>query len=423
MARLDLARLLRGSTGKVADDLLGLLPGGGRIESGGKTLRDRTAGPGQEGARYPIVVAGAEIGAVVGAEGADRIARALGHLYEREQEKLALANETLGRYKELTVLYDLGDALARVLEVEDVGRLVVEQTHRLLRAAHAGLHLLDPRAGLLEDVSGGPAVPLGDGVEARVVRTGQAELLEEGGRSILCAPLRTGDAVFGLLRAASGPDVSWTAGELKLVTALAGSAASAIRHAMLHREQLRQQALRGRIERFVSPLLAESTLSAETAWPVPVLVCDLGEVSRSADAALGTAALVEVLAGALVATLDELLARGATVNTVQGDMLVAVFASETELHAGAAAATAAARALARRVAGSQGLGAPGIGLSAAPDAVSLLQAIGIAASLQAAAGGRILADTGIARALDPAELTSGTPVRVRDDVLAHEVRA
>lgn len=89
------------------------------------------------------------------------------------------------------------------------------------------------------------------GVEGRVLRTGRAELVEDarttdvgnvepGVCALMCAPLRTGETPFGILRVTSRERAAWTAGHLKLVTSLAANAGAAISRAMLHGERLRQ---------------------------------------------------------------------------------------------------------------------------------------------------------------------------------------
>lgn len=419
MTRLDLGRLLRGPHRRAVEDVAALLPSPPCLEDerGRAVIGER-----REGERHAIVVGDREIGAVWGAGGAT-LARLVAHLYEREQEKLALANETLGRYKELTVLYDLTDALSRVLEVREIARMVVEEAHRFLRAGEAVLFLVDPRHEKLDPIGAAGesrssgALPIDEGLEGRVVRTGQAEIVEEARmpgedapRSQLCAPLRSGESVFGILRVTSAANARWTAGELKLVTSLAGSAASAISHAVLHQEQLRKQALRSRIERFVGPTFVEHALegrsdSARSA--LAVLFCDLAEVVSGVDADLRPEEVLDTMGAAMCVALDALLAHGATVNTTNGEMLVALFPHDDGFDAAARAATDAALALARaldRRGGGPLVHPPGIGVvgaeaASAEEHEAVVRSIGLAATLQAAADGRVLIDERVADAV------------------------
>lgn len=423
--RLTLARLLRGAHRGAIEDVATLLPSGVRIEdtAGHALLSFGELDP--EPQAFPIAIGSHVLGLVLGGAGSDRVARLVQHLYEREEEKLALAQETLGRYKELTVLYDLGESLSRVLDVSEIATRIVREAQRFLQASEATLYLvaasrteLDPIATAgeqpSEEASPRRLTLEGDALEARVVRSGQAELVEDARRdettlcSLLCAPLRSGDEVFGILRVASGPHTRWTAGELKLVTSLAGSSASAISHAMLHREQLHKQALRSRIDRFVSPTFVEEALAGTQGARegLAVLFCDLTEPGLAAEAS-SPQHVLDALGAATCTALAVLLAHGATVDAEHAETLVAVFPNDEGFAASALAATDAALALGLALGESHGgplARVPGVGiargdLDANGDTASVFRGIGVAASLQSTSGGRVLVDPDVAQAL------------------------
>jgi hypothetical protein len=410
--RLDLRRLLRGGSHRRAiDEVLGLLSAPARVvDPSGAVL----LGDGDGDVRAPIVVDGETIGAVVGTSGVERAARVIAHLFEREQEKLGLAAETLGRYKELTLVYDLSNALSRVLEVDDVAKMIVGEAHRFLRATEAVLYHVDRRAERLvplADVGGARATSFADAgeVEARVLATGQAELVDQETGSVMVAPLRSGETLVGLLRVRRG-ERGWTAGELKLVTSLAANAAAAISHALLHRDHVRQQALRNQIERFVPPALMDVALEGRRgaeSEPLAVLVCDLGTITRSLDAMLSPAEIVGALHAATATTLDVLVDHGAVVGTPQGEMVVALFGHtpffDGSAEAAAGAATEIVRRLDRRFGGSLDR-SPGIGIARidpreGEGARPFYDGVGVAATLQAAADGRILVEHPVAEVL------------------------
>lgn len=429
MRRLDLGRLLRGPQRRAVEDVLALLPDPCRIDdAGGKTIVGAAAG----GTRHAIVSGGNEIGVVEGGPGADKVARLVAHLFDREQEKLALAAETLGRYKELTVLYDMSAALSRVLDVREVASMVVAEARRFLGAAEASILLLDRRGERLEAIAeGSGAAPLSIdaklGVEGRVIATGSAELVEDvgpeaGGGSLVCAPLRTGERVFGLLRVASPERARWNAGDLKLVTSLAANAAAAISHATLHRDQLRQQALRNRIERFVSPSLVEIALTGHAQSgddAIAVLVFDVGDLARALDPDLSDDEVLSSMLRAASIAVDVLLEHEASVSTAQGEMIVALFGREDGFGESARAAARAASALVRRLDrrfGGPLARCPGVGVARVADVESFFAGVGAAATLQSAADGRILVDPAIA------EVLAGAPEREGGAMVATPAR-
>jgi class 3 adenylate cyclase len=425
MPRASLKRLLRGETRDAVASVAALLPSPVRVEDerGRALLGDAT-----EGDRHPVRSAGEEVGAVIGGEGAARIAALLAAMCEREEEKLALADETLGRYKELTLLHAIGEKLALVLEVEEVASLVVEEARAFLGARSAVLYLVDATGGVLEPVASTGGAPAkvrvaNAGVEGRALATGRAELVEDvastavgrhvepGVRSLLCAPLRSGEEVFGLLRLVDDRPAAWNAGHLKLVTSLVGHAASAMRHAMLHRARLREQALRLQAERYASASLCDLALGeAKGRRAVPVFFADLGELARRAASALGPEALAAIVERATSVALALLFERGATVEVTQGEVIVALFAADApfaDLAARAAsAATALARATARRLGGfaeaSPGVGVTHAELGDGAGLPELLAAVSRAADLERAARGRVFVDERIAAELGDA---------------------
>ena len=423
----EVRRALRGPGRAAVDDLASTLPDPIRIETpDGRVLY----GEGEGRFSHPIQVDGEAVALVHGGPGSDAVARLLGLLTEQERQRRALADETLGRYKELTLLYDMSDKLSRVLEVDEVADLIVREAQRFLGADGAALMLLDLRARTLRSLAqvgehGGdaPSLSAGGSIEARVIETGNAEVIEdvtaldlpvpvaEGVRSVMCAPLRTGEKVVGVLRLTSASQARWSAGDLKLLRAMAANSAAAVSRALLHRDQQRQQLLRRQIERFVSPELIRAALDGPGRGDdqgVAVLFCDLAGVTEGMDTRTTAEGVLARIEGAACAAMRVLLQRGAIVNLARGELLVALFPDRDGFAASAGAAAKAAVAVARSLEGdldtptSPG---PGIGLARARigsgGADGVVIGIGRAATLQAAAEGRILVDAAVEAAIRP----------------------
>jgi len=423
MARASLRRLLRGSTKRAIEDVCALAATPLRIED--ETGKVLAGAPEAEGDRHEFGAEGTTLGAVIGGPGAERVARILAHLCEREDEKIALAEETLGRYKELTLLYDISDKLSRVLEVDEVARMVVEEARAFLGASGVSLMMLDRRRNVLEAIASTDGRPrlfaATAGIEGRVLKTGRAELIEDltttdigtsepGVTSMMAAPLRTGETVFGILRVTTSERSAWTAGHLKLVTSLAANAASAISHAMLHRDRLRQQALRYQIERFVSAEVLDAAFAGGEpggAHTAAALFCDASELTHYADPSVSPEQLRELVVRATTTCASVLIREGATVQISQAELLVALFVCDRGLpHAAQAAVRAAqqiVQALERR-SGGFAERAPSVAITYAllpadGPAPAFFAAVGAAANLQALADGRILVDEQIAEVL------------------------
>ncbi len=81
---------------------------------------------------YPVSVAGEVIGRVNGTEKVAAIASLLSSMAESEVEKRALVSETLNKYKEVTLLYDMVEKVSSCLDTKEVARLVIEEARKVI---------------------------------------------------------------------------------------------------------------------------------------------------------------------------------------------------------------------------------------------------------------------------------------------------
>lgn len=213
----------------------------------GGTILDRGGLGGGE--RFPIVAEYDTIGWVEGGRTARVVASVLSYAASRERDKRSLAAEALERYRELSLIYDLADALGARDDEAAVGTLVAGQLARLADGAVAFV-LAVGEGDALAPVAG-TALPggLGD------VRVGQGilgwtaapdavpELVEQpaedpraipgerDGGPILVAPMRVGGRVTGVVGVIAPPATTVRAADLKVVTAIAALAGPALVHA------------------------------------------------------------------------------------------------------------------------------------------------------------------------------------------------
>ncbi|MGI6647892.1 MAG: hypothetical protein ACOX5W_02230 [Bacillota bacterium] len=77
--------------------------------------------------RYPVDYEGMVIGWVSGEQKASVIAALLSYLAQIEFEKKTLGRETLEKYKEITLLYNITEKLSASLDPKEVAQLVVDE--------------------------------------------------------------------------------------------------------------------------------------------------------------------------------------------------------------------------------------------------------------------------------------------------------
>ncbi len=271
METIELRRLLsRRVVTDLLEQALELLPGV-RLsvqESGGQLLAavgegaPTAAGP----LTCPLLLSGEPVGLLV-AEGSGvqeaaaatvlaLLQQVFTRLLERAIENRSLAQETLERYREINLLYNIGETISATLDPEAVPHLVLAEASRIIYT-DVGIVLLLDEAGVLVKQAGIGGTELEVAFEL-AVRPSLAEALLDGRpkiltlepedsgvaavQSVLFAPLKTRERVLGFVLLGRLAERSiFTAGEEKLLMALAGQAAVAVENARLFADVKRQR--------------------------------------------------------------------------------------------------------------------------------------------------------------------------------------
>ena len=211
-------------------------------------------GESKEIARHPIEVGDEAIGWVCGEQlDAQLLAAFISYMAQKELESKMLSQETLSKYKELTLLYELGGKIASCMDIVELAQLTLTEAKALLPTGkdfHLGILLADQEEGHLSICAGeGNIFPVGaiwlsiDGITEQVLSTGNTEIVNDvpndlrfracsgslvGVESMLCAPMKTRDKTFGVLNIVSQTSISFSAAEAKVLTLLASQVAIAI---------------------------------------------------------------------------------------------------------------------------------------------------------------------------------------------------
>jgi GAF domain-containing protein len=202
---------------------------------------------------------GETIGYVMGGSQAAPLAELLAQLASKETEKKALANEVLGLYREVNLLYNLSEKLASSLELGPVAQLALSQARTLIKATDGLVMLVDESSHKLESVAafGDEAqipsrLACVDLIIDVIAQTGKAEIVndvrsdpryaecESSISSLVCAPLKANQQVLGVIVLFSVTPVLYTAADLKLLNTLASQAGPAIQSAIIYEKTLRE---------------------------------------------------------------------------------------------------------------------------------------------------------------------------------------
>jgi serine phosphatase RsbU (regulator of sigma subunit) len=164
-------------------------------------------------------------------------------LLHEKLDKHDLARETLERYREINVLYRSSETIGASLDADEVARLLVSETERVIPSDAREVVIGDERP----DDSWRPALGLIEQVRA----AGRPDIASwpaaapDGLASGLCVPVRAGEKVLGVV--VLGRNVGgrpFTASDEKLLLGLASQAGVALERARLHE----QETLRLRLE-------------------------------------------------------------------------------------------------------------------------------------------------------------------------------
>lgn len=252
MSRVALKHVVgrAGGAGPILDLLAGA-PGVVAVEdAGGRLVHGRPVNG--DAPRLPVTHDGAALGWVAGAGVTPGLVALLEHLAAKEGERRALGTEVLQLYREINLIYSFSEKLAALLDLEQVARLTLQQARHLIVATEGALMLLDEESGALATVASfGDELPTlsgfrrGRGIVGAVAETGVAEVVTDvdadprrvsertAMKALMCAPLKIGERVTGVIALGSTIPMAYTAAELKLLTTLALQAATAIENARL----------------------------------------------------------------------------------------------------------------------------------------------------------------------------------------------
>ena len=157
---------------------------------------------------------------------------------------------------ELSILYEISDALSSTLNLDELLHLIVRNAARSFNAQVVSLMMLDKEKqelsircseGLSQEITKTTKLKIGDGIAGRVAKTGQPLLLVDVGglnaldiagdiKSALSVPLKIKDEVIGVLNVSKTSRYRFTEADLKLLFNLASLAAQAIEKAALYQD-------------------------------------------------------------------------------------------------------------------------------------------------------------------------------------------
>ncbi|MBT8218658.1 MAG: GAF domain-containing protein, partial [Bacteroidia bacterium] len=202
--------------------------------------------------KFPIEVDGNILGHVCGDNHAQLLAYFLRDQAEKEDEKKKIANEVLGLYREINLIYNFSDKLALSIDPEAIGSMVLEEASNLIQATAGAVILLDEQNQKPDILAsfGNSFIHFDSSSEEgsfwnQVSMGKQSEIrhnlpMEIHVKSLIHAPLKVKHRLMGSIILAHEDAVEHSAADLKLLTTLALQTSSAIESALLYEKRIRE---------------------------------------------------------------------------------------------------------------------------------------------------------------------------------------
>ncbi|MGI0487759.1 adenylate/guanylate cyclase domain-containing protein [Pantanalinema rosaneae CENA516] len=320
---------------------------------------------------YGITVEGQCFGWVMGSQEMSAIASLLSYLAAKELEKKQLAQETLDRYKEVTLLYNLSEKMTANLQLQAVAQLVLAEASKLIVGNSGAVIFFDPETSeAMQLARFGTTFCLQpeQGIIGTIFATGNGEIVnqvaedprriaaEQAFYSLVCAPLKSHNRTIGVIIIASSDlPINYTAADLKRLNAVASQAAAAIENALLHENKLREERIKSNLERYVPARLVQAILQsngeislAPVRKEISVLFSDIRNFTSQCEE-LEPEMVVGYLNEYFTHMVDVIFHHQGTVNKFVGDMIVALFGAPSLVADNQACAIESAIAMQRRI--------------------------------------------------------------------------
>jgi sigma-B regulation protein RsbU (phosphoserine phosphatase) len=242
---------------------------------------------GETGLFVPVRIGNSRSGWGVMAPGDEKGARqavecaaeVVSRFFTAEQDIASLAMEVADRYEELNFLYEMSARVGALLDEEEICDFVVKEAAWLMNCERASIMVADPKTGdlriraavgLPESITEDVSVRPGEGISGKVFESGHGVIVNEGdpmpadslrvrelseSKCFLSVPLRisgqqgTREHVLGVFNLTRKRQSSmFTASDLKLVSAVAATAATQIHNCRLINAERERRELEHELE-------------------------------------------------------------------------------------------------------------------------------------------------------------------------------
>jgi len=233
---------------------------------------------------FPIKINEKIVGWVIGESKASVIASLLSYIGNSELDKKLLIKETLNKYREINLLYNLSEKMASTIEAKEISKIALEEATRLINSTKAEIAVFSKDRKRLEKVvelnnhnSISDEVGLSNYVN-EVLDQGVGQIincLDNSSESMVCTPLKVKDKTLGVISISNSNNMTYDSEDLKLLNAIATQAAIALDNTNLY-DSIRDTFLQT-IEALIETIEKKDSYTAGHARRVAVYSISIGE--------------------------------------------------------------------------------------------------------------------------------------------------
>jgi len=304
---------------------------------------------------WPIMHGERELGILFGEPKAELLVSLFRNQIAHEHEKRQLGSETLDKYREINMLYDLSEKVGACTDRYALGQLITQEAGRFFKADHITLMLFNEERTHLEilervgnEYEGIDSLPAEEGFVGSIALSGKAEInnhIQKDPRykrsthpiySTICAPLKNKEEPLGVLQLSTDEIHRYTAGDLKLLTTLTYQSAAAVENVLLLEQKRKEEQIKSHLKRYVASQVADLIASQESLVLAPakkgiaILFSDIRNFTSQCER-LAPEKIVNYLNEYFTHMVEVIFENEGTVDKFVGDMIVALFGAPTHL--------------------------------------------------------------------------------------------
>ncbi|MBF0466940.1 MAG: GAF domain-containing protein [Nitrospirae bacterium] len=302
-----------------------------------------------EDVKHEIKIEDKLLGYVVGDHRSVLMVSFIDYLIKNEFERRSLANETLEKYRQISLLFDIAETINSAQDLGKTANLILKGAQKLIESSSGSIMLLNNGNNMLEAIASfgeehdyKAKIPHDEGIAGIVLKSGKVETVNVNDVSsdprflignemisgLLCAPLKINNKVIGVFNMRRIESKIYTAEDMKIFSIVSSQAAAALENAIWHQYKEDTDKIQNNLSQYVSPQILRTIKGNVSLKPtrehVAIVFADIRNFSGICEQ-LPPESIVTYLNEYFRHMVEIISKNGGMVNKFVGDMVVSIF--------------------------------------------------------------------------------------------------